>query len=134
MYNASNITFNFSKPLHFLYTERLSSGASGVCSNQLRLVWDFGSKAELQKTALPAGPLQRFVYARHGRELMGLKSPVSVPCPRKRSALGVEPHAGVLWGLGEKIPRLPDYLFSLFLCFKFKPLIDSPCAVGCELI
>ena len=24
--------------------------------------------------------VERFVYARHGRELMGLKSPVSVPC------------------------------------------------------
>ena len=24
--------------------------------------------------------LNAFVYARHGRELMGLKSPVSVPC------------------------------------------------------
>ncbi len=25
-------------------------------------------------------PLKRLVYARHGRELMGFKSPVSVPC------------------------------------------------------
>ena len=25
-------------------------------------------------------PLEPFVYARHGREFMGLKSPVSVPC------------------------------------------------------
>ncbi len=33
-----------------------------------------------RSTSSAVHPLELIVYARHGRELMGLKSPVSVPC------------------------------------------------------
>jgi len=42
-------------------TERSSSGAGGIYSTELWVIWDLSSKAEFRKTALPASPLQRLV-------------------------------------------------------------------------
>jgi len=44
-----------------LLAQRLNSGASGICNTQLRLTWELDYKAELRKTALPAGRLECWV-------------------------------------------------------------------------
>ncbi len=45
----------------------------------LRLKALAGPGVSKEKRAVGSGPVHFFVYARHGRELVGLKSPVSVP-------------------------------------------------------